>query len=114
MKNTFHPVETSPGKLSIVATPIGNLEDITLRALNVLRSVDLVLCEDTRMTKRLLDRHSITTRTLSYHAHSKLSRTEEIIQLLKDGTASQDQGPEHRGLPLRSHTGYRSLNGEVG
>jgi 16S rRNA (cytidine1402-2'-O)-methyltransferase len=70
---------------SVVATPIGNLEDITLRALSVLRGADLVLCEDTRMTKRLLDRHDIRVPTKSYHAHSELSRTEEIIVLLKEG-----------------------------
>jgi 16S rRNA (cytidine1402-2'-O)-methyltransferase len=69
---------------SIVATPIGNLEDITLRALTVLRAADLVLCEDTRMTKRLLDRHGISVHTLSYHAHSTLSRVDEIIELLKE------------------------------
>jgi len=71
--------------LSVVATPIGNLEDVTLRALKALAAADVILCEDTRMTKRLLDRHSITTRTLSYHAHSKLSRVDEIISLLKEG-----------------------------
>lgn len=70
---------------SVVATPIGNLEDITLRALNVLGVADFILCEDTRMTKRLLDRHNISNRTLSYHAHSKISRTDEIIGLLKEG-----------------------------
>jgi 16S rRNA (cytidine1402-2'-O)-methyltransferase len=70
---------------SVIATPIGNLEDITLRALKVLGSVDLILCEDTRMTKRLLDRHTISAKTLSYHAHSTLSRVEEIISLLKEG-----------------------------
>ena len=71
--------------LSIVGTPIGNLEDITLRALKILAAADVILCEDTRMTKRLLDRHSIKTRTLSYHAHSQLSRVDEIVALLKEG-----------------------------
>jgi 16S rRNA (cytidine1402-2'-O)-methyltransferase len=71
--------------LSVIATPIGNLEDITLRALKVLKASDLVLCEDTRMTKRLLDRHGISVATKSYHMHSKISRTDEIIGLLKDG-----------------------------
>ncbi|MFA6315459.1 MAG: 16S rRNA (cytidine(1402)-2'-O)-methyltransferase [Candidatus Paceibacterota bacterium] len=70
---------------SVVATPIGNLEDITVRALRVLANVDVILCEDTRMTKRLLDKHNITTRTMSYHTHSHISRTNEIIQLLQDG-----------------------------
>jgi 16S rRNA (cytidine1402-2'-O)-methyltransferase len=71
--------------LSIIATPIGNLEDITLRALKALAAADVILCEDTRITKRLLDRHSIKTRALSYHAHSQLSRVDEIIALLKEG-----------------------------
>ncbi len=71
--------------LYIVATPIGNLEDITIRALKILASVDVILCEDTRMTKRLLTRHEINTATISYHAYSKLSKVEQIIQLLKEG-----------------------------
>lgn len=71
--------------LSVVGTPIGNLDDITLRALKVLSSADVVLCEDTRVTKRLFDRHGIKAKAMSYHAHSKLSRTEEVISLLKEG-----------------------------
>ena len=74
---------------SVVGTPIGNLEDITLRALNVLRNADLVLCEDTRMTKRLLDRHDIHVKTMSYHMHSKLAKVEEIIRILGDSTKEQ-------------------------
>ena len=70
---------------SVIATPIGNLEDITLRALKVLATSDVVLCEDTRMTKRLLDRHAISVSTKSYHMHSQISRVEEIISLLKEG-----------------------------
>ncbi len=70
---------------SVVATPIGNMGDITLRALEVLKRADLVLCEDTRMTKRLLDHYSIVVPTMSYHVHSKLSRQEEIIDLIKQG-----------------------------
>lgn len=70
---------------SIIGTPIGNLEDITLRALQTLAAADLILCEDTRMTKRLLDKHAISKPTMSYHAHSKLARVEEIIGLLKQG-----------------------------
>ena len=66
------------GTLYIVATPIGNLGDITLRALEILKSVDSILCEDTRVTKKLLDRYEIQTPTISYHEHSKLSKTEKI------------------------------------
>ncbi|MDD3486975.1 MAG: 16S rRNA (cytidine(1402)-2'-O)-methyltransferase [Candidatus Moranbacteria bacterium] len=73
------------GKLYIVASPIGNLEDITLRALRVLREVDLILCEDTRVTRKLLDRYKIKKPLLSYHHHSKLSRTEKIMEHLENG-----------------------------
>ncbi len=71
--------------LYIVATPIGNLADISLRALDVLRSVDVILCEDTRVTKKLLDRHQIKKPLLSYHQHSALRRLEEIAELLQSG-----------------------------
>lgn len=71
--------------LSIIATPIGNLEDITLRALKILAAVDFVLCEDTRVTKKLLSKHNITVAAISYHSHSKLSKVEEIIRLLREG-----------------------------
>lgn len=71
--------------LYIVATPIGNLKDITLRAIEVLKEVDFILCEDTRVTKKLLDRYEIKTETLSYHQHSKLQKIQKIITLLKQG-----------------------------
>jgi 16S rRNA (cytidine1402-2'-O)-methyltransferase len=71
--------------LYIVATPIGHLKDISLRALEVLREVDLILCEDTRVTKKLLDRYGIRTSTLSYHQHSKLTKIDYILELLKEG-----------------------------
>jgi len=73
------------GKLFIIATPIGNLEDITLRALRILREADLILCEDTRVTKKLLDRYEIQKPLLSYHHHSKLSRVEKIVEHLENG-----------------------------
>ena len=72
-------------KLYIIATPIGNLEDITLRALRILKEVDLVLCEDTRQTRKLLSKYEIKTRTESYHHHSKLSKIEKIIEKLEKG-----------------------------
>jgi 16S rRNA (cytidine1402-2'-O)-methyltransferase len=71
--------------LYIISTPIGNLEDITKRALRVLSEVDLILCEDTRVTKRLLDRYQIKTPTLSYHQHSKLKKVDYILELFKKG-----------------------------
>jgi 16S rRNA (cytidine1402-2'-O)-methyltransferase len=74
----------APG-LYLVATPIGNLEDITLRALRVLKSVDRIACEDTRQTQKLLNRYSIDTPTASCHQHNEAQKTEEFIAELKRG-----------------------------
>ncbi len=71
--------------LYIIGTPIGNLEDVTLRALRVLKEVDFVLCEDTRVTNRLLSKYQIETRLLSYHAQSNVTKVEKIFALLEDG-----------------------------
>ncbi len=73
------------GTLSIVATPIGNLEDITLRALRVFKEADHIACEDTRVTKKLLAHYDIHTHTLSYHANSGLSHAQKILSLLLEG-----------------------------
>ena len=74
----------APG-LYLVATPIGNLEDITLRALRILRSVDRIACEDTRQTQKLLNHFEIKTPTVSYHMHNEGSRTEELTAELNLG-----------------------------
>ena len=74
----------APG-LYLVATPIGNLEDITLRALRVLRSVDRIACEDTRQTQKLLNHFGIDTPTLSYHMHNETGRAAELVEQLKAG-----------------------------
>jgi len=73
------------GKLYIVATPIGNLGDITLRALETLKSVDYILCEDTRVTKNLLEHFQISKSLISYHHHSDAKKIKEIIGLLEEG-----------------------------
>jgi 16S rRNA (cytidine1402-2'-O)-methyltransferase len=73
------------GTLYIVATPIGNLEDITLRALRILKEVDYILCEDTRTTQNLLNKYDIKTKTMSYHAHSSDGKESSIINLIKGG-----------------------------
>ena len=75
----------SVGTLFVVATPIGNLGDITLRAIETLKAVPLIAAEDTRHTHRLLERHAIPTRTTSYHAHSGPGRLEALLQHLRDG-----------------------------
>jgi len=74
----------APG-LYLVATPIGNLEDITLRALRVLRSADRIACEDTRQTQKLLNHYGIRTPTVSYHRHNEADRTAELMEALKSG-----------------------------
>jgi 16S rRNA (cytidine1402-2'-O)-methyltransferase len=74
----------APG-LYLVATPIGNLEDITLRALRVLRQADRIACEDTRQTQKLLNHFEIKTPTVSYHLHNEGPRTEELVDDLKKG-----------------------------
>jgi 16S rRNA (cytidine1402-2'-O)-methyltransferase len=70
---------------SVIGTPIGNLGDITLRALETLKKADLILCEDTRMTKKLLSHYEISKPTLSYHAQSAMARTEDIVAHIRAG-----------------------------
>ncbi len=74
----------APG-LYLVATPIGNLEDITLRALRILGSVDRIACEDTRQTQKLLNHFHLQTPTVSYHMHNEAPRTEELVEQLRQG-----------------------------
>lgn len=71
--------------LYIIGTPIGNMQDITFRAVETLKSVDLILCEDTRVTKNLLNKYEINKPTMSYHAQSKISKLEKVLDLLEEG-----------------------------
>ena len=71
--------------LRIVATPIGNLEDLTFRALRVFKEADFILCEDTRQTRKLLDHYQVKTPTISYHQHSADLKIDKIIDLLRSG-----------------------------
>src|ERR1700727_1690912 len=77
----------SPPSLYIVATPIGNLEDITLRAVRILKEVDVIACEDTRQTQKLLNHYGIDTRTTSYHEHNELTRSAELVKDLQEGAS---------------------------
>ena len=72
------------GQLFVVGTPIGNLKDITIRAISTLQNVDLILAEDTRNSKKLLNAHNIDTKMISYHEHSNENETQRIIDLLND------------------------------
>jgi 16S rRNA (cytidine1402-2'-O)-methyltransferase len=93
------------GTLYVVATPIGNLEDITLRALRVLREADLIACEDTRLTRRLLDHYGIQKPTVSYHEHNETLRTPELLEKIEGG--SNIALVSDAGTPLVSDPGYR-------
>lgn len=91
--------------LSVCATPIGNLEDVTLRVLRELAEAELVLCEDTRHTRRLLDRHGIRARLRSYHEHNEAARTAEVLPRLLAG--EQIALVSDAGLPGISDPGAR-------
>lgn len=85
MKNEEYKVQENLGKLYIVATPIGNLEDITLRAIRILKEVDIIAAEDTRHTLKLLNHLDITKPMISYHRHNEEVKTDELIQKLLEG-----------------------------
>jgi 16S rRNA (cytidine1402-2'-O)-methyltransferase len=93
------------GTLYIVGTPIGNLEDITLRALRILREVDRIACEDTRQTRKLLDRHAISKPLVSYHEHNEDARADELIGELDAGRSIALVSDA--GTPLIADPGYR-------
>lgn len=99
------------GTLYIVATPIGNLEDITQRALRVLSEVDLVACEDTRRTRVLLNHFGIKTKTISYHEHNERERAEEICKLLASG--NNVALVSDAGTPLINDPGFRVANAAI-
>jgi len=96
----------APG-LYLVATPIGNLEDITLRAVRVLKEADLIVCEDTRQTQKLLNHYGITTRTSSYHEHNEMTRAAELVLELESG--ARVALVTDAGMPGISDPGFRLI-----
>jgi 16S rRNA (cytidine1402-2'-O)-methyltransferase len=105
-------VERSPHivgpALYLVATPIGNLEDITLRAVRVLKEVDVIACEDTRQTQKLLNHYGITTRTVSYHEHNEITRAAELVKDLQEGASVALV--TDAGMPGISDPGFRLIS----
>ena len=99
------------GTLFIVATPIGNLEDTSQRALRVLREVDLIACEDTRHTHKLLNHFGIKTQTISYHEHNERGRADELGRLLESG--KNVAVVSDAGTPLISDPGFRIVQSAI-
>ena len=98
--------------LAVCATPIGNLEDVTLRVLRELAEADLVLCEDTRHTKGLLDRHGVAAKLLSYHRHNEAARTAELLPRLEAG--ERIALVSDAGLPGVNDPGARLIEAALG
>jgi len=92
-------------KLVVCPTPIGNLEDITLRVLSALREADVVACEDTRRTRVLLDRYGVKAKLVSYHEHNERARSAELVERMRDGAVVALVSDA--GMPLISDPGYR-------
>ncbi len=95
------------GKLYIIGTPIGNLKDISIRAIQTLKKLDILYCEDTRITKKLLNRYKIKMLTKSYNEHNELKRIPEIINLLKQGKVVGLVSDA--GMPVISDPGYKLI-----
>jgi 16S rRNA (cytidine1402-2'-O)-methyltransferase len=99
------PVSQSPGgRLVVCPTPIGNLEDITLRVLSVLRDADVIACEDTRRTRVLLDRYGVNAKLVSYHEHNEQARSAELVRRMAEGQVVALVSDA--GMPLVSDPGY--------
>jgi 16S rRNA (cytidine1402-2'-O)-methyltransferase len=104
-------VSATPGRLVVCATPIGNLEDITLRVLSALRDADVVACEDTRRTRVLLERYGVSAALVSYHEHNERERAAELVRRMQGGEVVALVSDA--GMPLVSDPGYVLVQGCV-
>ncbi len=100
-----------PGTLYLVATPIGNLEDITFRAVRLLKEVDLIACEDTRQTRRLLDHYGVQTPLVSYHEHNEQQRASDLVERICAGASVAVVSDA--GMPLLADPGYRVVRAAI-
>src|ERR1700728_1331013 len=106
-KTAAHALAPGPA-LYLVHTPIGNLEDITLRAIRVLKEVDVIACEDTRQTQKLLTRYGVRTRTTSYHEHNEMTRASELVKEMQEGASVALV--TDAGMPGISDPGFRLIS----
>jgi 16S rRNA (cytidine1402-2'-O)-methyltransferase len=104
----LEPANGEHGKLYVVGTPIGNLEDMTLRGIRILKEVDLIACEDTRRTQTLLNAYKIATRTVSYHEHNEMTRAPELIIQMEEGSSLALV--TDAGMPVVSDPGFRLVH----
>ena len=100
-----------PGTLYLVATPIGNLADITHRAIDVLSNVELIACEDTRHTRKLLQHYGISTKTISYHEHNEQERARQLVEMLREG--KDVAVVSDAGTPSISDPGFRLVRAAI-
>lgn len=105
LRSSSHAMDPA---LYLVATPIGNLEDITLRAVRVLKEVDVIACEDTRQTQKLLNHYGISTRTISYHEHNEMTRAAELVKEMQEGASVALV--TDAGMPGISDPGFRLIS----
>jgi 16S rRNA (cytidine1402-2'-O)-methyltransferase len=103
-----HSLRSTGPALYLVGTPIGNLEDITLRALRILKEVDVIACEDTRHTQKILNHYALATRTISYHEHNEMTRSAELVKQMQEGASVALV--TDAGMPGISDPGFRLIS----